>query len=109
MPLLLTVLPYVICGGILWLIVLQCAPIGSTISLAEIISVLFLLGIAQVVWVSNFSPTSWVVDLGVHFVVLAILLVGITRLAISKAIKAAAIYGALFVTISTVIAMVANR
>jgi hypothetical protein len=108
MPLLLTALPYVICGSILWLIVLQCAPIGSTISLVEIISVLFLLGITQVVWVNNFSPTSWMVDLAMHFVVLAILLVGITRLAFLKAIKASAIYCALFVVISTVITMVAK-
>lgn len=102
---LLTILPYVICGVILWFIVLQCAPIGSTISLWEVLTVVFLLGVAQTVWKHTMpaTPHSWLLDAGIHFVVLALLLVGLVRIKIAGAIKAAAIYAALFVGISVVI------
>ena len=109
MPLLLTVLPYVICGGILWFIVLQCAPIGSSISLWEIISVVFVLGIAQAAWLNIYGSKSWIVELAVYFTALALLLVGVTRLSFVSAFKAAAIYCAVFLGVTTVITMVAER
>jgi len=109
MPLLLTVLPYIICGGILWFVVLQCAPIGSTITLWEVIAVVFLLGIAQRVWQSSAGSSAWLIDTAIHFAVLVLLLAGIVRLTVLNALKAATIYFAIFLSFSAIIRIVTGK
>ena len=111
MPLLLIVVPYVISGAILWFIVHQCAPIGSTISLWEVIGVIFLLGVAQSVWQGVLAPASspWLLDTLIHFAVLALLLFGMIRLTFLNALKAAAMYVTLFLGISVVIHTVTGK
>ena len=109
MPLLLAILPYVICGGILWLIILQFSPINSTTSLWQVIGVVFLLGVAQRVWRSVFEQPSWLLDTSVHFAVLVLLLVALLRLSLRNALVAATVYFVAFLIVSTVIRIVITR
>jgi len=91
-PFIGVIVPYVACGGLLWIIAHFLAPIGSEIPLSRGIAAVFLMGVVSFLSKIFLGPLigdwRWLVELAVEVLVV----MGIFRLPFLRAIVAVFIY-----------------